>query len=197
MNERHTFLKYALDGTLKVTEVQHSGHPETDGRLVGRSILSIISDSNLRCLLESIFQRVLNTRCGTTLLYRCDTPTLRRECQVAIEPAERRGEAGLEVENSVVRIETREAVALLDPAKPRSERNLRMCSWCKKLLCEPFGWFEVEEGIRLLRLLQSETLPSLTHGICPKCRDYLMGVIKRPAPASSNHPRLQGQAPAA
>jgi hypothetical protein len=48
-----------------------------------------------------------------------------------------------------------------------------MCGWCKRVDVSA-RWLEVEAAVEALRLFDEETLPRISHGICPECESHLL-----------------------
>jgi hypothetical protein len=92
--------------------------------------------------------------------------------QMEIVPA---GHQALEFRNYLLREEHRDRIRLLDPTAERSDKLLRMCSWCSRIQCDE-TWLSVEEAINYLGLFGTPHLPQITHGICPDCAPYFKGL---------------------
>ncbi|MDW8326994.1 MAG: hypothetical protein RMK99_10540 [Anaerolineales bacterium] len=67
----------------------------------------------------------------------------------------------------------REPVALLDASIARSEEQVALCSWCKKVEVAPERWQEVEQAMATLGLFEVFPLPGLRHALCGDCREAL------------------------
>jgi hypothetical protein len=59
----------------------------------------------------------------------------------------------------------------LQAGAPRDNRLLRVCSWCQQVALPDSTWVPVEVAVQRLGLLEAETFPGLTHGICEPCRE--------------------------
>jgi hypothetical protein len=109
--------------------------------------------------------------------YRCDSPDTRRLLRMRMQLDRNSDE--VEFRSCVLRIERRELVALLDSERQaRSDTVLSVCSWCKSVLVEQ-AWVEAEQAILQLKLFAAETLPQISHGICPKCSERMLALAAR------------------
>jgi len=135
------------------------------GKVLGRPLWDFIRDATVSQLYRHLVARARGGR-AVEFHYRCDSPTERRAFLMRIEQL-RDGE--IEFRSRLQSSETRPAVALLDAQTPRNASTLRVCSWCQRIGVDGYGWIEVETAVERLGLLEAETLPALTHGICPPC----------------------------
>ena len=136
-------------------------------QVVGKPLMSFVSDLDTRYLYRVILERVRTTVGPVVVRLRCDSPSLRRFLQITISCLP---DQQIQFLSHTLRTEPREPVPLLDPSTNRSNELLRMCSWCKQVLLPNDRWVEVEEAVAELELFCLDTLPGLTHGICPACR---------------------------
>lgn len=144
-----------------------NGAPElTRQAVVGRSLWSFIDGIETRHLYQLIFASSRTRRREIAIPFRCDAPTRRRHMELRITPL---ADGGLDLCPRIVREEPHAYVALLDPAAPRSDYLVRICSWCKRVHVEPGGWVAADEAVRRLDLFDSSPLPGLTHGVCDRC----------------------------
>lgn len=170
-----TSCTYLLDDDLRITGVDEAferfavenAAPELCGTaLVGRRVLSCISDETTAHLYKHLYERVLREGARVTLPIRCDGPTVRRFLDVHIEP---RRPTGLLVRNVVTRVEERPYMSLLDrEARRVREQLLVICGWCNAVGVSG-RWCEVEEAVQALRLFEQELMPILSHGVCHTC----------------------------
>jgi hypothetical protein len=70
----------------------------------------------------------------------------------------------------------RERVELLDVGVSRDSDLVTMCSWCRRVLAAEDRWKEVEIAIQLLGLFEGDSLPGISHGVCPECYARVMAV---------------------
>jgi hypothetical protein len=176
---------YELDADLRIRSVDSAwsefaaanGAPELipPPGPVGQSVFDCIRDPTTAHLYRRLFESVLATGRTVVLPFRCDSPALRRFLEMEIRPGEL---SGLQVSTRVLRLEARAPLALLDPAVRRGGALLRMCGWCKAV--EVAGrWLDVAEAVVALRLFERDTMPAITHGICPPCYERVEGVLTR------------------
>lgn len=132
---------------------------------IGQSLFAFIGDLTTSHLYGACFDRVRRTGQPMRVPFRCDSPARRRFLEMEIAPD---ATDGLELRTTVVAVEPRPPVALLDPARPAADELLRMCSWCKAV-ATPERWCEVEEAVLALRLFEDDILPGISHTICPEC----------------------------
>jgi hypothetical protein len=135
-------------------------------RVIGKPLVSFISDMETRYLYHIILERVRSTEVPVVVTLRCDSSSLRRFLELVISPLPGQD---IQFSSRTLRTEPREPVPLLDPNTHRSDEYLRMCSWCKRILVSDDQWVEVEEAVTQLELFHLDALPDLTHGVCPDC----------------------------
>ncbi|HLZ10628.1 MAG TPA: hypothetical protein VKT80_18725, partial [Chloroflexota bacterium] len=61
----------------------------------------------------------------------------------------------------------------------RSPGALTLCSWCKRAQVNQ-EWLEIELAGPMIGVGDDDLPPSLTHGICPACRDQIVDQINDP-----------------
>jgi hypothetical protein len=144
-----------------------NGAPEyaEDAGLIGRPLLGFISDGTTKLIYDALLQRARSGGRPVDVPFRCDSPGERRWLEMRIAPLDGRA---LRFETFTVRTEPRDAAPLLDRSVPRSGPMLRMCSWCKDV-DTAHGWQPIERAVTTLRVFGGETVPPITHGICPVC----------------------------
>jgi hypothetical protein len=180
------FLSYELDPRWNVVAVTFCDHPKVEEAMVGRSILSFVSDPTLAHLLRSLFERVTVSRGSVNVYYRCDTPTIRRRCSMMTRYQYGSGQGVLTVDNLFLTQEPRKAMRLLEPGAPvdagsRSPSVVRMCSWCKRVHGPEERWIEVEDAMNRMANLQEAPLPAVSHSMCPDCRGYVLREVEEQA----------------
>jgi hypothetical protein len=167
--------RYAIDADDRIvaldevwfTFAQANGADELARRPgpIGQSLFAFIGDLTTSHLYGTFFDRVRRSGRPLRVPFRCDSPTRRRFLEMEITPA---ASDGLELRTTVVAVEPRLPVALLQRGRPAGDGILRMCSWCKAV-ATPERWCEVEEAIVALRLFDDDFLPGISHTICPEC----------------------------
>lgn len=146
-------------------------------RVLRQSMWDFVVDETTRHLYADILLRV---RKGANIQFplRCDAPAMRRHLRMLMSG----GDDGIvRFESHVVTTQARPAQGLWDRHRPRSTDLLRTCSWCKRV--DVAGeWLGVEDAIARLGLFDHRELPGLTHCMCARCLDEMIGV--RPPPVS-------------
>ena len=108
---------------------------------------------------------------GLEFSFRCDAPDLRRELDLRIVPSSSRRLVVFRTRR--VNEQPRAHQALLDPAAPRDEDTIEMCSWCDRFQVGG-EWVEVEEAAAALQLFRRSEMPRISHGICHRCSAKLL-----------------------
>ena len=98
-------------------------------------------------------------------LIRCDAPALKRRVAISARAA---ASGAVTFTTRVVAQAERPEIRLLDARAPRSEDAVRICAWCHSIAVGE-DWIPLEDGVRLLGLMDAVALPRLTHGICEHC----------------------------
>jgi len=182
---------YILDAEDRVAAVDEAwdtfavaeGAPQlAGGRIIGRPFAASLADAHTRELCALLFQAARQSGRTVVVPFRCDSATVRRFMQLAIEP---RPGGELCMSTTLLREEPRPAVALLDETAPRSEDLVRICGWCKRVPLPGGDWVEVEHAMRELGLLERSTLPRLSHGICPTCSARLEAQLETLGPTAA------------
>lgn len=171
-------LTYRIDARDRIIQVnpawtefarRNQGEALLPERILGEGLLQAITDGTVR---ELYVQMIRRARAGVPVRfhYRCDAPDRRRTFEMEIRPR-----AGGEVEfvSTLEHEEPRPPVALLQAGQRRDTRLLRVCSWCQQVALPDRTWVPVEQAVKVLCLLEAETFPRLTHGICESCRAKL------------------------
>jgi len=172
-------LSYAIDEhdhLIKVDEgyyrfAEENGWADA-GSSLGRSLWDYVAGRELVKLQRLLVRRVRDEIGDVELPFRCDAPAVRREMDIRIVA---RPGGRVVLFSSRLRVEEERDLPqrLLDPATPRSDEVLEMCSWCDRFKVDG-EWVEVEEAARRLELFNRPELPALSHGICPDCNEMLL-----------------------
>ena len=141
-------------------------------RVLNRTLWDFIADVETRHLNQTLVTRVRARQAPLVLPFRCDSPAVRRYMQMEIVP---RPESVIEYRCTVMRIERRAPIPLLEQKGWRDRRLLRMCSWCKKIDTGNNTWLEIEAAIEALRLFERKRLPEIAHTMCDECLRNLEG----------------------
>ncbi len=151
----------------------NDGEATVAERVLGHPLWEFVTDSSVLLLYKQIVQRARTGRM-VHFQYRCDAPEWRRLFDMTIKAS---------VDGDVIFLsklcwdERRPTVALLDAKNERDRRWVLSCSWCQKIKLPNDIWVPVEEAVDHLGLLAEETLPVLTHGICPKCKAGMLSKL--------------------
>jgi hypothetical protein len=149
-----------------------NGSPDlVSERVIGKPLLSFVSDPETRHLYQIILKRVRTREIPVVVTLRCDSPDLRRFLQLITS---RLPNQEIQFLSRTLRTEPRDSMPLLDRNSHRSSKYLRICSWCKRVLLANDQWVEVEEAVMQLELFCLDALPRLTHGVCPACYGAVM-----------------------
>jgi hypothetical protein len=151
---------------------QENSAPQlTREAVVNQSLWSFITGLETTHLYKLIFGKVRTKKIPLAYPFRCGSPDCRRFLEMEVSPLP--GE-GISFRSEVKKLEFREPVKLLEPGvKGRSDRYLRICSWCKKIYAKD-QWLEIEEALIALDLFGEVEPPLFTHGICEFCHDLVL-----------------------
>jgi hypothetical protein len=147
---------------------RENGAPHLDeASLLGRPIWQFIAGDEVKELYAVMFGKVRSKKGPIRIPFRCDSPGLRRfmDLEMLTLPGD-----GVELTGRLIRKEVRDPVSLLDSSARRARHQLRLCSWCKRILESEKAWIEVEEAVRRMDLLGARELPDIKHTICPACK---------------------------
>ncbi len=138
--------------------------------VLGSLLWDHLCSSEVVTIYRALVRRAREEPRPRTFLFRCDSPTARREMKMTIEPLPNHH---VEFRCHLLREEPHEAIPLLDTLANRSAEHLRMCAWCLRVKLH--GWLELEEAISILGLLEEKMPPQISHGICERCKDAVLG----------------------
>jgi hypothetical protein len=136
---------------------------------IGKSLWDFVSGSTLRKVQASLLHRIRDTGNGVELPFRCDSPTVRREMTIAIQP---QVDGGITFSPSVRSEQSRSRQPLLDRAERGDSNLVEMCGWCDRFLVGG-RWVEVEAAATKLGLMVAGELPAISHGLCERCSERL------------------------
>ena len=139
--------------------------PLRRGALLGKSLWDFLASESVRSIYAALHEVVRRRHTSYSFQFRCDSAVLRRFMKLEMIPVDKNG---IEYRTWVEKEEPRAAVPVVDPRVPRSEEQVLMCSWCKRVKTED-GWREVEEAIESLGCFGSEVMPHVQHDICEAC----------------------------
>lgn len=179
-------LSYRIDRTDRISAVNdawvafalaNNGRHLLPDVVLGRHLWDMVGDLRTRDVYEALLRRVRETAQPLRLLFRCDSPTLRRllGMQIIALP-----DGEVEFATSVVRDEPRVPMPLLDARSPRSADHLTICGWCMRAPVEDGTWLELEDAVPRLNLFGVWPLPRLHHEMCPSCHETVMRALAAP-----------------
>jgi hypothetical protein len=175
---------YSIGPTDRITSVnsawlrfaRENGTPElTAAFVIGKPLWDFITGNEARYLYRLVLERIRMNDTPVILPFRCDSPEIRRDMRLVISPLY---EGNVQFDATLVSEEPRPSLALLDPAEPRSDQLLVMCSWCKRARVTEGEWLEPEDAIARLDLFGPPSLPQLSHGICDLCAQVIEAQVK-------------------
>ncbi len=135
-------------------------------QVLGRSLWEFIFDAETRMLYKALLAKVRTGKSPFNVEFRCDASHLRRYIRLTMLPLSK---DRVNFVGTVLKVEPRDSIGLLDPDISRSDDLLTICSWCKSVLLPDGRYTEVEEAVDNLGLYQRDAQPALSHGICPAC----------------------------
>jgi hypothetical protein len=186
MTDRRTFL-YRIDADNIITFVSpewlafaaENGAPHLVAPgVLGQPLKQFIADIQTQHLYNVLLTQVRTGRSEIRVPFRCDAPDQRRYMELVMRSWAGKG---IEFRSHVLREEPRPSVKWLSADAARSDRMVRMCSYCKRVATPE--WVEVEEAISRLRLFEQDYLPQITHGICTDCHQQLQKTIAATSPS--------------
>ena len=144
-----------------------------------RSLWDFISDDKVKYLYQEILRRV---NAGHSLKFnlRCDSPEMRRIIEMKITP-QKDGE--VQFDSRIIRTRARMPAIHFNNNKPQPDNLLIICSWCNKIETGNGKWQEIEEAVKTLGLLELETLPTISHGMCDSCYKTVSSMLEELKPA--------------
>jgi hypothetical protein len=172
-------LSYAIDDQDRLIRLdegfyrfaEENGWDEA-GASLGRSLWDFVAGADVQKLQRLLVRRIREGVRDVKLPFRCDGPEVSREMDIRIV-ADSSGRVVLFSARLRSEEERAQPQPLLDPDSPRSEELLPMCAWCDRFEVEG-EWVEVEEAAKRLELFRRSELPTLDHGICPRCSETLL-----------------------
>jgi len=138
--------------------------------VIGQRLFDSISDATSREVYRAILKRVRRGAEAVRFNVRCDAPGRRRLLEMNIASA---GHGAVTFSASPLAEEDRATMALLDPNAPRSDSIVTVCGWCMRLRLTNGTWVELEEGVDTLAFFEANSVPQLSHGMCPSCFDAM------------------------
>jgi hypothetical protein len=170
---------YTIDTLDRLVEVNHAcvdlwaqTHHDVDAHsLIGRSIWDFVAGTVPRQLWEVLYDRVRAVSAPLFVPLRADTASQRRVIDLELHPS---GDRSIRHVRECVAVESRAAVALLDPNYPRDDRTLLRCAWCARVQVGLGAWQEIESAQATLGIEAGESLPTLREGACAACTQSVL-----------------------
>ena len=157
---------YIGDGWWFFAEENGAGADCYPPQLIGRSLWDFIAGKETRQLYEILIAKTRLEKTAVQVPIRCDSPEYRRQIMIDLKSV---GDGHIEFLCRTLRVEARAPVDLLRNGFPRSDRWIRICSFCKKIAVTADDWIETERAIERMALFSAAALPQLSHGVCPAC----------------------------
>jgi len=181
-----TIVEYRIDADDIVTDVGQSwadfardnDAPELAVPTSDRALWTYFESDEIRDLWRLLVELVRASQTGAEVPLRCDAPHARRWFDMTITP-EPNGRVHFRC--VLVFEEARPTVSLLDAQSERDNRArpVPLCSWCGRGQHGSL-WLEIEELVRVTRLLERASMPPISHGICASCRDEMSAELVVP-----------------
>lgn len=178
---------YQLDPADRIIDVNEAWQAFADANagaalrapaILGQSLWDHISDPTTVELYRQMLQRVRRHAGTVRFEFRCDSPTRRRLLAMEIAP-DRAGTVRFTTQS--IREEPREPVPVLDATVDRAAPPITICGWCKRVDVGEGRWEEIEAAVETLRIFDRDTMPLLSHGMCPTCYDGMSDLLERGA----------------
>ena len=174
--EENQVIQYIIDAENRITYVSDdwwlfaeengAGRECYPPQLLGRSLWDFIAGEETRHLYGILIAKARAEKKAIKVPIRCDSPERRRQIIIALKSV---GDGHIEFLCRTVRVDARAPVDLLRRDVTRSDRIIRICSFCKKIAAAADEWIDTERAIERMALFSDNALPRLSHGVCPAC----------------------------
>lgn len=144
------------------------------GVRLGCDIKTIYADAESRMLYEKLFEKTRELGKAVSIRSRCDDTTTIRHMEIEVMP----------MSGGLLMVEIR----LLDERQRNAgwvrqhfstlPEIITMCSLCGDIRDERGRWQAIEAEINRLGMFSMETLPRISHGLCPECVEVYMAEIR-------------------
>jgi len=162
---------YYTSGNWDTFALENGGLKCQSEYILGRKIWEYIDSVEIRQLYHDIAARVLQTGKSATIPINCDSPALRREMLLTVV---RLPGNEIEYRSQLIRTIPREPIDLLQGGRTHDGTLLQMCCYCKSIAVSAELWLPTELAIVELDLFHRESLPGISHGVCPACYEIIM-----------------------
>ncbi|MFP4381908.1 MAG: PAS domain-containing protein [Candidatus Sumerlaeia bacterium] len=176
---------YEVDAEDKITSVSDNWEPfarenawlqgTCRKNIIGQSMWSFIHDPETRMIYKYMHEAVRSGKKIGPIPFRCDSPRERRYLELIMRPLD---DGHIEITSRIVKTEKREYMPLLEKERENSDERLRICSMCKKIATDEGEWLEIEDYVSRFALFERDTLPTLSHSLCPDCQEATMNQIE-------------------
>jgi hypothetical protein len=185
-------VEYWIDGDDVVTDVgdawadfaRENDAAELATLTQDRTLWTYFDKEDVRELWQLLVARVRALETEVKVPLRCDAPHARRWFELTIAPEP---DGRVHFRSVLDFEEARSSVALLDPSRERDDdaQPVPVCSWCGRGQFDA-RWLDIEEIVQSARLLEQTSLPPISYGICPSCRDEMSAELLLPARAGES-----------
>lgn len=172
-------VSYRIDSTDAITDVNEGWDAfalANDGDLLlqpgilGTSLWRWIVDPTTREVYRSLLRRIREDAQPVRFRFRCDSPGRRRLLEMEMTLATN---GDVDFQTTSVSEQARTEIAFINPATARSGALITICGWCLRIPVSA-KWLEIEEGVLALGLFEAETMPQLSHAMCPACYETML-----------------------
>lgn len=190
-----TVLEYWIDADDVVTAVdddwagwaRENDAPELVAPAPERTLWSYFDGDEVRELWRILVGRARATGSEARVPLRCDGPDTRRwfEMTITPEPADR-----VRFRSALVFEEPRPRLSLVGrrTERDRSLPAVALCSWCGRGH-DGSRWIPIDQLAHERRLLEQTSMPPVSHGICPRCREAMSAEARRLVPEGTGEMR--------
>lgn len=134
--------------------------------VVGESLWDCVKGATSQAIWQGLFQRARESGATLYVPFRCDTRAHRQHFEIQLSPLPARH---VKVISALV-IKIRRLAPIEDGPIRFAEVGLTTCcAWCGRFQASDGQWWELEDAVHLLRLLERDGLPAVSHGICESC----------------------------
>jgi hypothetical protein len=180
-----TSIVYRIDAADRITYVsegwdlfarENAGGGLLASDVMGRSLWDFISDATTREIYRQVLMRI-RTGKRMTYSFRCDSPACRRLLEMQIRLVDADGDVEFQTATLFAGARELPPVSQGDGSVGADELDLvRVCGWCNRFFADG-EWREMEEAFPRLRLLEYPEQQQLTHGMCERCFERMVGEL--------------------
>ncbi|MCF6148752.1 MAG: hypothetical protein E3K37_08845 [Candidatus Kuenenia sp.] len=146
---------------------KENGAPQlADNAVIGRLIFDFLTGIDCKELYRMIFKHCRESNRKLIFPFRCDSPNIKRFMELHIISD---SQGKLHFEAQLLKVTPRKYNVLLAKCTHRSDRMIKICSWCKLVEISKDHWVDIDTALEQHGLFNESDIPKLTHGICPNC----------------------------